>query len=159
MDEHEKTGKILMALVAGLLPAADEKAAREHLLQCAACTRELENSRRLIQSFEHLPAAAPSAFRLARITVLAVARREEIVANRRNTVVLVGLAVFSWLFFLASLPLLSTFSHRLGVWLGISPLLALTLGIAFWWGSNFFIGLSLVPLLREYGTEWKEKRT
>ncbi len=60
---------------------------------------------------------------------------------------------------LASLPLLSTLAHRLGVWLRISPLLALTLGITFWWGSNFFIGLSLVPLLREYGTEWKEKRT
>ena len=52
-------------------------------------------------------------------------------ANRRNAVVLGGLAVFSWLFFLASLPLLSTLTHRLGVWLGISPLLAFTLGIAF----------------------------
>lgn len=159
MDEHEKTGKILMALAAGLLPLADEKAAREHLLQCAACTRELESCRRMIQGLTYLPAAAPSAFRLARITALAVARREEIVANRRNTVVLVGLAVFSWLFFLASLPLLSTLTHRLGAWLGISSLLAFALGLTLWWGSSLLIGLSLVPLLREQGTKWEEKRT
>ena len=70
----------------------------------------------------------------------------------------VGLAVVSWLLFLGSLPLLSTLTHRLGVWLGISPLSAFALGIAFWWGSNFFIGLSLVPLLHEHETEWEEKR-
>ena len=158
MDEHEKTRNNLMALAAGLLPLADEKAARGHLARCAVCTRELENCRRTIQGLAGLPAGAPSSFRLARITALAVARREEIVADRRNAVVLGGLAVLSWLFFLASLPLLSTLSHWLGVWLGISPLLALTLGIGFWWGSNFFIGLSLVPLLHEHETEWGEKR-
>jgi hypothetical protein len=159
MDEHEKTRKNLMALAAGLLPLADEKVGREHLARCAVCTRELESCRRTIQGLAGLPAGSPSSFRLARITALAVARREEIVTDRRNAVVLGGLAVFSWLFFLASLPLLSTLSHRLGLWLGISPLLALTLGIAFWWGSNFFIGLSLVPLLHEHGTESEEKRT
>jgi anti-sigma factor RsiW len=158
MDEHETTRENLTALAAGLLPDTGAKAARQHLFACAACRRELESCRRMLQNLADLPAAGPSPFRLARVTALAVARREELLAKRRNAVVLAGLAMISWLFFLASLPLLSALSHWLGAWLGISPLPALILGIALWWGSNFFIGLSLVPLLHEHETEWEEKR-
>ena len=152
MDEHEKTRNNLMALVAGLLPAADEKAVGEHVSSCAACAHELENSRRLVQGLISLPAAATSPFQLARIKALAVARRAENLARRRNVVLLLMLAFFSWLVFASSLPLLSAVADKLGPWMGLSPRLAFTLGLAAWWGSSLLTGLSLVPLLREQGS-------
>ena len=157
MDEHEKTRKNLLVLMTGSLPPADEEAALEHLARCAACARAQEGWRRLVQGLQHLPAATPPApFRLARITALASARRAETAAKQRNAAVLVALAVFSCLLFLATLPLLSTLTHRLGGWLGLSPMLAFTLGLAAWWGSSLLAGLGLVPLLREHRVDRKE---
>ena len=158
MDEHERTRKDLPALVTGSLPAADEETALAHLARCTACARAQEAWQRLVQGLQHLPEVAPAPFRLARITALATARRAETVARQRNTQILVTLAVFSFLLFLATLPLLSALTDRLGGWLGLSPTLAFTLGLAAWWGSSLLAGLGLVPLLREHRADWKEER-
>jgi anti-sigma factor RsiW len=159
MDEHERTRKDLPALVTGSLPAADEETALAHLARCTACARAQEAWQRLVQGLQHLPESIPAPFRLARISALATARRAETVARQRNTQILVTLAVFSFLLFLATLPLLSALTDRLGGWLGLSPTLAFTVGLAVWWGSSLLAGLGLVPLLREHRADWKEKRT
>jgi len=158
MDEHERTRKDLPALVTGSLPAADEETALAHLARCTACARAQEAWQRLVQGLQHLPESIPAPFRLARISALATARRAETVARQRNTQILVTLAVFSFLLFLATLPLLSALTDRLGGWLGLSPTLAFTLGLAAWWGSSLLAGLGLVPLLREHRADWKEER-
>jgi anti-sigma factor RsiW len=158
MDEHEKTRKNLLELVAGSLPRAEEEAVRAHLGRCAACEREAEAWQCLVQDLQRLPAAMPAAVRLARITALAAARRAEVVARQRNTKVLVALALFSFLLFVAIVRLLSALTGRLGGCLDLSPALAFTLALAAWWGWSLLAGLGLVPLLREHRTDWKENR-
>jgi len=157
MDEHERTRKNLPALVTSSLPPADEEAALAHLARCADCGREREAWQRLVQGLQHLPAAIPTRFRIARITALATARRAEAVARQRNTQTFVTLAVFSFLLFLATLLLFSALAQRLGGWLGLPPTLAITVSLVAWWGSSLLAGLGLVPLLWEHRADSKEQ--
>ena len=157
MNAHEQTRKSLAALAAGLLPAAEEAAARAHLAACADCAREVEVWRRLRGAIERIPETLPAPARLARLAARAQAHREQTLEKRWNRLVLAGLVLYGWALWIVVAPLLPVAIDWLAARLALPWPAVVVLGLAFWWSFCWVIGLALLPLLRQREAELEEK--
>ncbi|MDA2914316.1 zf-HC2 domain-containing protein [Acidobacteriia bacterium AH_259_A11_L15] len=157
MNEHEKTRRNLAALAAGTLPADEEARLRAHLAACPDCARQEQVWGGLLKAFARVPETTPTPARLARITALAQARREEVLAARWQKIVMTGLAVLGWAWFALVWPALWAARDWLVDWLALPPTTGTVLTMILWWLLSLTIGLALLPLLRQWETEWKEK--
>ncbi len=153
MNEHENIRAKLAELVAGALPASEEAAARTHLAQCPECARELDVWQRLATTMKRIPETPPTPARLARIAALAQARRAEVLEQRRNRLVLTGLALYGWALFLTAWPALESLTG----WLGVSGSAVAPVAVLGWIAFTWMISFALLPLLRSLKATGKEK--
>lgn len=156
MSEHETARQKLAMLATGALSPDEEICIRAHLAACRACAREEQVWRGLLRALARVPETIPAPGRLARIAALAQARREEVLAKRWNRLVLVGLALYGWTWFLLTWPLLSTMGDWLAGRLALPAFAVALVGAGLWWLFCWVIGLALLPLLRGQKVDVKE---
>ena len=159
MSEHETISSKLAELAAGTLSEAEAAAARRHLAACALCGVEFARWQQLGRAVTQLPAAEPSAARVARIAALATARRWQVLERRWNRLVLTGLILYGWALFLVAWPLLPTATDWLSQQLRLPGFAVALLALSLWWSFCWVIGLGLLPLLRGEKPELEEKVT
>lgn len=159
MNEHETIRAKLAALAAGALSKVETAAVRAHLAACAPCAAEFAGWQRLGRAVTQLPAAEPSAARVARIAALAAARRWQVLERRWNRLVLTGLILYGWALFLVVWPLLPTATDWLSQQLRLPGFAVMLLALSLWWSFCWVIGLGLLPLLRDDKAELEEKVT
>lgn len=157
MNEHERIRRKLTTLTAGTLPPEEEATVRAHLAACPECAGEARTWGRLAEAIERLPESSPTPARLARIAVLAQARREEVLEKRWNRLVLTGLVLYGWALFIVTWPLLPTAVSWLGERLAMPWFVVVILGLGLWWSFCWVIGLALLPLLRQQQVDLEEK--
>ena len=157
MTEHEVTQRNLAALIAGLLPSAEETRARAHMAACAECHRQLEGLITLAKTVKRLRNPELTTAQLARLTALARARRQEVMEQRQHHWVLVALAIFGWMLFLSSLALLGPMNHALQNQFGWSPLVTGLTGLTLWGTFCWAIAFGLIPLLHLHRFTRQEK--
>lgn len=153
MSDHKEIRAKLAELLAGGLPAKQEAAVRAHVAECGECARELELWKRLTAGLRRVPATSPTPARLARIAALAQARRAEVLEQRRNRLVLTGLALYGWALFLAAWPALESLTG----WLGVSGSAVAPVAVLGWVTFTWMISFALLPLLRSLKATGKEK--
>lgn len=153
---HETAKKNLVALVAGNLPERTESSLRTHLQSCSECSRQLEVWQRLTQSLRRIPETTPTPARLARIAALARARREEVILQRRNRLVLTGLVLFGWTLSLLTLRGVWEANQWLAAWTGWPVMANPVMPVLLWFGLTWMAGIGLLPLLREHKTSLQE---
>lgn len=153
MSDHKEIRAKLAELLAGGLPAKQEAAVRAHVAECGECARELELWKRLTAGLRRVPATLPTPARLARIAALAQARRAEVLEQRRNRLVLTGLALYGWALFLAAWPALESLTG----WLGVSGSAVAPVAVLGWVTFTWMISFALLPLLRSLKATGKEK--
>jgi len=151
MAKHEEFQKQVIELATGTLAQSEEAAVRAHMANCAACAGEFRRWHTLLRALLRSPGPALSPARIARIKVLARARREELGEHRWNRLVLTGLVVYGWALFLVTLPLLPTLIGWLGERLAVPWFVVVLVGLGLWWSFAWVIGLGLLPLLRQAG--------
>ena len=153
---HETAQKNLVALVAGNLPERTESSLRTHLQSCSECSRQLEVWQRLTQSLRRIPETTPTPARLARIAALARARREEVILQRQNRLVLTGLVLFGWTLSLLTLRGVWTANQWLAGWTGWTAIDNPWTPVLLWLTLTWMAALALLPLLREHKTSLQE---
>jgi len=157
MNEHRQAREKLAALVAGTLAAHEAARVRAHLAACPECSREEEVWRRLLGAVERFPEAQPAPARLARIAARAEARRQELLEQRWNRLVLTGLVLYGWALFVVVLPLLPLGVRWLAEQFSLHWFAVVILGLGLWWSFCWVIGLSLLPILRAQRRQLEEK--
>lgn len=157
MSEHKAARQKLAALVAGTLVADEEARVRAHLADCPECVRQERVWRSLLKALERIPETVPTQARLARIAALAQARREEVLVAKRARMLLTGLVLFGWAWFVVAWPALSVIRDWLVESLAVPPLAGSLLTAGLWWVASLVMGLALLPLLRQWKKELKEK--
>jgi anti-sigma factor RsiW len=157
MSEHERMRASLAALAAGALTPDEAATVRAHLAACSECARQSEGWQRLAGALERSPQTQPTPARLARITALAVAHRQEVLAERQRRWLLSGLVAFGAALFVALLPLAATLVGWLAGLLNVTGTVALLVGVTTWWALGALIGLGLWPLVAEWKQRWEEK--
>lgn len=153
---HEKAQKNLVALMAGGLSHGEETALRAHLQACAECSRQLEVWQRLTTSLQRTPATLPTPARLNRIAALARARREEVLVQRWNRLVLTGLVAFGWVLSLVTLQGIWSANQWLAEWTGWGAMADPVVPVLFWLAFTWMTALGLLPLLREHKNSMQE---
>ena len=153
---HETAKKNLVALVAGNLPERTESSLRTHLQSCSECSRQLEVWQRLTRSLRRIPETTPTPARLARIAALARARREEVILQRQNRLVLTGLVLFGWTLSLLTLRGVWEANQWLAAWTGWPVMANPVMPVLLWLTMTWMAALALLPLLREHKTSLQE---
>ncbi len=153
---HSTAQKNLVALAAGSLTERQEDSLHTHLQTCSECSRQLETWQRLTGALQRLPETAPAPARLARIAALARARREEVIAQRWNRLVVTGLVLFGWTLSLVTLQGVWTANQWLAGWTGWSAIDNLWTPVLLWLTLTWMAALALLPLLREHKTSTQE---
>lgn len=157
MNEHRQVREKLAALVAGTLTVDEAAQVRAHLAACPQCRREEEVWQRLLGAMQRLPVTLPGPARLARIAARAEARRQEVLEQRWNRLVLTGLVLYGWALFVVVLPLLPVGVRWLAEQFSLHWFVVVVLGLGLWWSFCWVIGLSLLPVLRAQRRQLEEK--
>jgi len=105
---------------------------------------------------QRLPETAPAPARLTRIAALARARREEVIAQRWNRLVVTGLVLFGWTLSLVTLQGVWTANQWLAGWTGWTAIDNLWTPVLLWLTLTWMAALALLPLLREHKTSTQE---
>lgn len=153
---HETAQKNLVALAAGSLTERQEGSLHTHLQTCSECSQQLETWQRLTGALERLPAPLPAPSRLARIAALARARREEVITQRWNRLVITGLVLFGWTLSLLTLQGVWTANQWLAGWTGWTAIDNPWTPVLLWLTLTWMAALALLPLLRAHITSAQE---
>lgn len=157
MNEHEIVLRNLSALVTGSLSTREESILREHVARCAECARQLGGWTSLSQAVKNLADPELTTRQLARITTLAQARRQEVLEKRHHRWVVIALAIYAWLLFLVSLPMLSALGRLIGRSYGVPPVATALVALTLWGTFCWMVGFGLVPLLQSHRMNRREK--
>lgn len=96
MNTHETMRRMLPLAAAGMLAANESAALEQHLASCAECQRELAILRLYSRGLGELPQPALPQGLLQKTMIRAMQKKEAAAEQRRQGVVLVLLAAFSW---------------------------------------------------------------
>lgn len=102
--EHAEIRGQLALYVAGALEAGAEASIARHIATCPSCAAELERWQLIGSGLRRLPTPQPSPALFERTRAMAFAHMAARAEQRRNTIVLVSLILFSWTVMIAGWP-------------------------------------------------------
>jgi len=139
---HSRAQKLLAQSLVEGLGAADQSWLDAHLIECAECSREAFNTRKLLRAFRNVPVAVPRDL-AARTQMRVRLRAQESAQSSSSGVLLWVIAVASWLLGVFSAPLV----WRGFVWVGAQlhlPKPVLEFGFVLWWTVPALVAVAIV---------------
>jgi hypothetical protein len=150
---HTRAQQLLaQSLIEGLAPA-DDAWLKNHLAECAECSREATTTSELLRALRTVPVMIPRDL-AARTQVRVGLRAQESAQSSQSGLILWLLAATSWLLGLMSAPLVWRGFAWLGGEFGL-PKLVVQMGFVFWWIVPALFAVAAVLHQRAFGSAAK----